>query len=451
MKPPPLRYVRPGTVAEALTLIDGASRPLAGGQSLMPLLNLRQRDVHCLVDLAAITQLQRLELCDDELVIGAGVVMTRVENDPVARAHAGALVHALKLVANPQVRARGTIGGNLAHRDPVSEVATALVALEATATVHGPAGTRRTPVEGLKLDDTELLVDVRIAAHATPLRGAVREVAVRYAARALVVAVAVARLDERGTIERAQIAVGGVAPGPRALGGLGALRGLSPEHPETADAIQTAVASLPSIEDPRADEAYRRGTAAELAVRALRDIATGPKLCPGQDLTPPAAALKLRAPGPGMTEHDSEVEIDVTVNGRRRRPRVSPRLLLSDLIRGQLGLHATHVGCEQGVCGACNVLVDGVAMRSCLMLAIQADGRDVETLEGLRDAPLVAEIVDAFVSGHALQCGFCTPGFIVTLAELRRRGATITPEHLVGNICRCTGYTPIMRVIEELS
>jgi CO/xanthine dehydrogenase FAD-binding subunit/aerobic-type carbon monoxide dehydrogenase small subunit (CoxS/CutS family) len=451
MKPPPLRYVRPGTVAEALTLIDGASRPLAGGQSLMPLLNLRQRDVHCLVDLAAITQLQRLELCDDELVIGAGVVMTRVENDPVARAHAGALVQALKLVANPQVRARGTIGGNLAHRDPVSELATALVALEATATVHGPAGTRRIPVEGLKLDDTELLVDVRIAAHATPLPGAVREVAVRYAARALVVAVAVARLDERGTIERAQIAVGGVAPGPRTLGGLGALRGLSPEQPETADAIRTAVASLPSTTDPRADEAYRRGTAAELAVRVLRDVATEPKLRPGQDLTPPAAALTLRAPRPGVTEHDSEVEIDVTVNGRRRRPRVSPRLLLSDLIRGQLGLHATHVGCEQGVCGACNVLVDGVAMRSCLMLAIQADGRDVETLEGLRDAPLVAEIVDAFVSGHALQCGFCTPGFIVTLAELRRRGATITPEHLVGNICRCTGYAPIMRVIEELS
>ena len=278
-----------------------------------------------------------------------------------------------------------------------------------------------------------------------------REVAARYAARALVVAVAVARLDERGTIERARIAVGGVAAAPAALGGLGRLRGLRPEHSETADAIQTAVAALSSTTDPRADEAYRRGTAAELAVRVLRDIATEPTIHPGQDLAPPAAALKLRAPSPSVTEHDSEVEIDVTVNGRRRRPRVSPRLLLSDLIRGQLGLHATHVGCEQGVCGACNVLVDGVAMRSCLMLAIQADGRDVETLEGLRDAPLVAEIVDGFVSGHALQCGFCTPGFIVTLAELRRRGAAITPEHLVGNICRCTGYAPIMRVIEGLS
>jgi len=128
-----------------------------------------------------------------------------------------------------------------------------------------------------------------------------------------------------------------------------------------------------------------------------------------------------------------------------RRARVTPRTLLSDLIRGPFGLTATHVGCEHGVCGACNVLVDGTAIRSCLMLAVQADGRSVQTLEGLRDRPEVARLIDRFVAEHSLQCGFCTPGFIVTLAELRRNRTSVTPERLIGNICRCTGYAPILR------
>jgi carbon-monoxide dehydrogenase small subunit len=119
-------------------------------------------------------------------------------------------------------------------------------------------------------------------------------------------------------------------------------------------------------------------------------------------------------------------------------------------LRGVLGLHATHVGCEHGVCGACNVLLDGVAVRSCLLLAVQADGREIQTLEGLRETAEADGLIDAFVDSHALQCGFCTPGFIVTITELRRRGESIGPEELMGNLCRCTGYAPIVRVAEGL-
>jgi aerobic carbon-monoxide dehydrogenase small subunit len=137
--------------------------------------------------------------------------------------------------------------------------------------------------------------------------------------------------------------------------------------------------------------------------------------------------------------------ISLEVNGERVEALIPPRINLADFLRDHLKLTGTHVGCEHGVCGACNVLLDGVAVRSCLMLAIQADGRAVETLEGLRDAPDVAELTDAFVHGHALQCGFCTPGFLVTLAELRRRGGPTTSDLLVGNLCRCTGYAPILR------
>jgi len=142
-------------------------------------------------------------------------------------------------------------------------------------------------------------------------------------------------------------------------------------------------------------------------------------------------------------------DIAVTVNGASVRRQVESRLLLSDFLRITLGLTGTHVGCEHGVCGACNVLVDGTAVRSCLMLAVQADGRSVQTLEGLRDRPEVAALIDRFVAEHSLQCGFCTPGFIVTLAELRRSRTPVTPERLIGNICRCTGYEPILRASKD--
>jgi carbon-monoxide dehydrogenase small subunit len=132
------------------------------------------------------------------------------------------------------------------------------------------------------------------------------------------------------------------------------------------------------------------------------------------------------------------------VNGGDVRVDVPPRLLLSDFLRRELGLTGTHVGCEQGVCGACNVLLDGEAVRSCLLFAVQVDGHDVVTVEGL-DLPALQE---AFVAERALQCGFCTPGFLITLAELGSDLAGSSEAEvrraLTGNLCRCTGYTGIV-------
>jgi carbon-monoxide dehydrogenase small subunit len=132
------------------------------------------------------------------------------------------------------------------------------------------------------------------------------------------------------------------------------------------------------------------------------------------------------------------------VNGSHVDADVPARLLLSDFLRQGLGLTGTHVGCEQGVCGACNVLLDGYAVRPCLMLAVQIDGHEVVTVEGL-DQPSLEE---RFVRHRALQCGFCTPGFLVALAELGPELAGASEEDvrgaLTGNLCRCTGYTGIV-------
>ena len=144
------------------------------------------------------------------------------------------------------------------------------------------------------------------------------------------------------------------------------------------------------------------------------------------------------------------IDVDVVVNGRRRRESVEPRLLLSDFLRHGLGLTGTHVGCEHGVCGACTVILDGVAVRSCLMLAAQVDGHELQTVEGLAANGALTPLQEAFREEHALQCGFCTPGMLMTAVDLLAHGRPTredVTDALSGQICRCTGYEPIVRAI----
>ena len=148
------------------------------------------------------------------------------------------------------------------------------------------------------------------------------------------------------------------------------------------------------------------------------------------------------------------VSIAITVNGVRHERAVEPRLLLSDFLRHELGLTGTHVGCEHGVCGACTVLLDGDAVRSCLMFAAQADGHEITTVEGLapaRSADSLHPIQAAFREAHALQCGFCTPGFLMTLVPFLREHPNPSEgeirEALSGNLCRCTGYQNIVAAV----
>lgn len=148
------------------------------------------------------------------------------------------------------------------------------------------------------------------------------------------------------------------------------------------------------------------------------------------------------------------IEIAVEVNGRAEIAEVDGRMLLSDFLRGVLGLTGTHVGCEHGYCGSCTVLVDGASARSCLMLAAQADGSRVSTVEGLANGQQLSGIQQAFKDCHGLQCGFCTPGLLMAVAEMVAEVAS-TPsrnqirEQLAGNLCRCTGYHQIVDAVEQ--
>jgi carbon-monoxide dehydrogenase small subunit len=151
------------------------------------------------------------------------------------------------------------------------------------------------------------------------------------------------------------------------------------------------------------------------------------------------------------TDH---AELELRVNGQTHRATVSPRLLLSDLLREKLGLTGTHVGCEHGVCGACTVLVDGLSVRSCLTLAVQCAERDVVTVEGLADGDGLSSLQQCFNDHHALQCGYCTPGFLIAAHEFVGSlppgddvSADAVRRALSGNLCRCTGYENIVRAV----
>jgi aerobic-type carbon monoxide dehydrogenase small subunit (CoxS/CutS family) len=147
-------------------------------------------------------------------------------------------------------------------------------------------------------------------------------------------------------------------------------------------------------------------------------------------------------------------QIALTVNGKQHRVSVEPRRTLLDCLRDDLVFPGTHVGCEHGVCGCCNVIVDGSLVRSCLMLAVQADGGSVETIEGIGQDGELSPMQEAFCSHHAMQCGYCTPGMIMTLEDLLRNNAQPTEEELVeavsGNLCRCTGYQQILHAAREV-
>ncbi len=151
----------------------------------------------------------------------------------------------------------------------------------------------------------------------------------------------------------------------------------------------------------------------------------------------------------------AQSEISLTVNGKQFKRMVEPRLLLSDFVRHELGLTGTHVGCEHGVCGACTVLLDGQAVRSCLVFAVQADGREVRTVEGLTPdgTAQLHPLQAAFREAHGLQCGFCTPGILMTLIPFLEEKPYPSDvqirEALSGNLCRCTGYLKIVEAVRS--
>jgi aerobic-type carbon monoxide dehydrogenase small subunit (CoxS/CutS family) len=154
-----------------------------------------------------------------------------------------------------------------------------------------------------------------------------------------------------------------------------------------------------------------------------------------------------------MESRQGNVAVELTVNGEKRVGVAEPRMLLTDFLRHGLGLTGTHVGCEQGVCGACTVLIDGRPARSCLAFAVQVEGAQVDTVEGMARPGELSDVQQAYRAEHGLQCGFCTPGFLTSTEALLQENPDPTEEeireYLSGNVCRCTGYQGIVAAVRR--
>jgi xanthine dehydrogenase iron-sulfur cluster and FAD-binding subunit A len=504
------------TVDEALSELSrhgDDAKLLAGGQSLMPMLNMRLIAPQRLVDLNRVQALDYIQERDGGVATGAMTRQRAIEKSALVARRVPLLTDAIPWVGHFQIRNRGTIGGSLAHADPAAELPAVAACLEARFTVLRAGGRRTLTAEEFyrsylttALEPTELLAETWWPAAAPRTGYAWVEFARRHGDYALAGVAASVTLGD-GTISEARLALTGV--GGRPLRIRQAERQLS-GAPLVAEVLDDVAETVRQAVDPDSDihasAGYRRHLAGVLSIRALRLAAeraarasrqreqpssirpsstpTGKRLPPNENVpevpTPDRAesrsaghpAEAVRSVDPSAGSHGGPAgraggrtateRVLVTVNGRDHAVEVSARLLLSDFLRHHLGLTGTHVGCEHGVCGACTVLVDGTAVRSCLLLAVQSHGGCITTVEGLAPQGVglgpdqrLHPIQDAFREAHGLQCGFCTPGFLMSVVELLRDtpdpdDATIR-RGLAGNLCRCTGYQGIVSAVRRAS
>jgi CO/xanthine dehydrogenase FAD-binding subunit/aerobic-type carbon monoxide dehydrogenase small subunit (CoxS/CutS family) len=437
MKPASFSYVRPAGVAEAvdaLALAGPGGRALAGGQSLVPMMHMRLMRPDVVIDLNRIPELTGIEVTAFGTRIGAMTRYAEIESSVLISERLPLLQEAVRHVGDRQVRNRGTIGGSLVHGDPTAEVPLVCLALGAQLKLRTQEGVREVPVDDFldgayvtALAPGELLCEVNIPS--APPACAFSEFGRKHNdfAIASVVVLGTPRAD--GTWESLCIAAGGVDERPALL-------------PAAADRLQGSrmrkSARRPS---PWRSRSTRQTTSARPPSTGWSSSRiSSPVPCAG-------CASSARA---SMSDH---LEVTVNVNGEQYRRTAAPRMHLADFLRHELSLTGTHVGCEQGVCGNCTVLVDGVAVKSCLMLAVQADGAEVTTVESLSDGEELHALQQAFKHNHALQCGYCTPGFMMTAIALRSGGTRLSRKELrnelAGVLCRCTGYQNIITAVEQ--
>ena len=414
---------------------------LAGGQSLIPLMNFRLAKPGYLIDLRNVAGLSGIRREGDILVIGAMTRMSELERSPEVAVAAPLLAEAVGLIAHTPVRNSGTVGGSLAHADPAAELPAVALASDAELLAAGPAGARRIPAAefltgpfSTALAPDEILTEVRLPVW--PGGHAFVEFSRIHANFAVVGVAALVELDG-DRIRRAALALTGVAPTAiRATAAERVLAGADAADAATAAAAEAAGAAVeglapagdlhasPQTRIALARTYLRRGDRAGHIARTKREVST---------LAPTTCTISL------------------TVNGRPHVAEVEPRRLLVDFLREDLGLPGTHIGCEHGVCGTCTVLLNGASIRSCITFAVQADGAEISTVEGLARGGEFHPLQDEFSEKQGLQCGYCTPGMLMRACEIIAENPDPTPAEvrsaIASNLCRCTGYQFITEAV----
>ena len=394
MKPVNFEYARPADLSAAIALggrTDAMVKFIAGGQSLGPMLNLRLVQPDLLVDITAIAELKRVEQKPDVLFIGSCVTHADIEDGRVPDVTSGAMRAVAAGIAYRAVRNRGTIGGSLVHADPAADWMSALAALGAQAVVRGPQQERRVPVETLmtgvfecSLAGGEMLTGIEVDRLSSGARWGYYKHSRKTGEFAHAIG---AYLHDPGrSICRAVI--GATGSRPIVFNDAFALVGDNSQGAINRVLVESAMAAH-GVNDPIDQQIH---------FACLRRA--------------------IEQARPSMTT------VSLIINGRATSAEAEPRTHLADFLRETQTLTGTHLGCEHGVCGACTVLVDGVPVRSCITYAVACGGASVTTIEGLDDDEISKELRAVFAREHALQCGYCTPGMLISARDLVLRALT---------------------------
>jgi len=462
------RYFTPASMEVALALLDehcDHARIVAGATDLILELERGLRpEVKTLIDITRIPGLDRIEIDERGWIhLGPLVTHNHVAGSPLIIDRAFALAQACWGVGAPQIRNRGTVAGNLITASPANDSIPPLMTLGAQVTLRTAQGERVVPLEefftGVRqtvMQKGELLTDIRFPAQPTRSRSTFIKLGLRRAQAISVVNVAFMIETDGQTVKDAKIALGSVAPTViRALEAEQFLAGKLLKSEVIAEVGDRATAAAKPIDDLRGSAEYRTEMVRICTMRALRSLAETreresypehPIMLWGSE------GIQVRKALSSSYEHHNGQPIETSINGRPYVFKKGWRKTLLRLLREEAGLIGTKEGCAEGECGACTVFLDGVAVMSCLVPAPRAHKAEIVTIEGLARDDDLHPVQQAFIAEGAVQCGYCTPGFLMSGAKLLEERPHPSREEiqqaLTGNLCRCTGYYKIISAIE---
>lgn len=462
------KYFNAVTTEEAIRLLGEhgeSARIIAGGTDLI--LELERgvrRDIHTLIDITRIPGLDQITLDEDDVIhLGPMVTHNHCAGSKLIRERAFPLARAAWEVGAPQIRNRGTVAGNLITASPANDTITPLMALGAWVVLASARGERKVTLEdfytGVRktvMQTDEILVDIAFPALKEHQKGTFIKLALRRAQAISVINVALKLALEAATVKSASITLGAVAPTIiHAEKAEKYLTGKELTEEVVAEAARLAMEDSRPIDDIRGSAAYRREMVRVCTMRGLRSLRDGQ-----EQAAVPSEPVLLWGKESVNSQQSSvssfpETPIETTINGKKYTFTSGHDKTLLRLLREEGQLIGTKEGCAEGECGACTVFLDGKAVMACLVPAPRAHGAEIVTVEGLANNGQLHPIQQAFINDGAVQCGYCTPGFLMSGAKLLEEYPHPTrneiEQAITGNLCRCTGYYKIVQAIEDAS
>lgn len=461
------KYHSPTSITEVLELLaqyKARARIIAGGTDILIELERGQRPgVTALIDVSRVPDLDQIALISDHISLGPLVTHNAVVHSDIIIRRGLPLAQACWEVGAPQIRNRATVAGNLVTASPANDTITPLIALGAEVTLSSLAGERTLPLtafyRGLRqtvMRPDEMLTRIVFPAFAENERGVFLKLGLRQAQAISVVNVAVVLAFEGEKVVQASIALGSVAPTIiRVTAAEQSLIGKSLTKDSISEAARLAAAAPSPIDDVRGTAVYRTEMIKVLTARALRLLQAKTQAA---NFPPSPAMLWGENKVSRLSEsqiHERGGSIETTINGKQVHVKTGYDKTLLRFLREDLRLPGTKEGCAEGECGACTVFMDGAAVMACMVAAPRAHGAEIVTIEGLAQNGVLHPIQRAFIEKGAVQCGYCTPGFLMAGAKLLDEHPQPTREQIQqsisGNLCRCTGYYKIVEAFIEAS